>query len=105
MSTEIKRTYTVDQLGALGLPYENYLVRDSEDERRSYTNWRIIFCDTTDGSFWSIIRAEPKNDYGEPAWWYSYRSSEEIVARRVEPREVTVTQWCEVEADGAETAS
>jgi len=103
--TDLTRTYTADQLEELGLPWENYLVRDSEDERRSYTNWRIIFRDPADDTTWSIIRAEPKNEYGEPSWWYSYRSAEEIVARRVEPREVTTTQWFEVRAETGEAVS
>lgn len=105
MSIETKRTYTVDQLEALGLPYENYLARDNEDERRSYTNWRIIFRDPADDTTWSIIRAEPKNEMGEPAWWYSYDSCDKIVARRVEPREVTVTQWVEVKDKASKAVS
>lgn len=102
--TDLTRTYTADYLEDLGLPYENYLARDNEDERRSYTNWRIVFRDPADGTTWSIVRAEPKNDMGEPAWWYRYDSPDAIVARRVEPREVTVTQWVDV-ADEAKVAA
>jgi hypothetical protein len=97
--TTLTRTYTVDQLDTLGLPYENYLARDSEDERRSYTNWRIVFRDPADDTTWSIIRSEPKNEMGEPSWWYSYDDENSIVAKRVEVREVTVTQWVEVKTD------
>lgn len=105
MTTATKRTYTADQLEDLGLPWKNYLARDNEDERRSYTNWRIVFRDPADGTTWSIVRAEPKNEMGEPAWWYSYDSRDEIVARRVEAREVTTTQWVEVTDETAKAVS
>ncbi len=97
--SDLKRTYTADQLEALGLPWENYLARDSEDEHRWYINWRIIFRDPADDTTWSIIKTENKNENGELSWWYSYGSSGEIVAWRVEAREVTVTQRFEVKAD------
>jgi hypothetical protein len=96
--SELTRTYTVDQLEALGLPWDNVIARDSEDEHRWYINWRIIFRDPADGTTWSIVRSEDKTEMGEVNWWYSYDGPDAIIARRVEFREVTVTQWFEVTA-------
>jgi len=91
-----RRTYTADQLEALGLPWENVIARDSEDEHRWYINWRIIFRDPADDTTWSIIKSEEKGEMGALDWWHCYDSRDEIVAERVESRQVTVTQWFEV---------
>ena len=99
--TDNRRTYTAEQLAALGLPYENYLARDEDDEHRWYINWRIVFRDPADDTTWSIVHSDDKTDMGGLDWWYSYDSRDEIVAERVEPREVTVTQWVEVRDEAA----
>ena len=91
-----RRTYTAGQLEALGLPWENVIARDSEDEHRWYINWRIIFRDPADDTTWSIIKSEEKGEMGALDWWHCYDSRDEIVAERVESRQVTVTQWFEV---------
>lgn len=103
--TELKRTFTADQLEAVGLPWDNTLARDSEDEHRWYINWRIIFRDPADNTTWSIIKTEDKTEIADLDWWYSYDDRDTIVARRVEPREVTVTQWFEVRDDTAGSAT
>jgi hypothetical protein len=100
-----RRTYTADQLEALGLPWENVIARDSEDKHRWYINWRIIFRDLVDDTTWSIIKSEDKGEMDGVDWWHCYDSRDEIVARRVEPREVTVTQWFEVKNETAGTGA
>ena len=97
--TDLTRTYTADQLERLGLPWDNVLARFGEDEHRWYINWQIVFCDPADDTTWAITRSEDKGDNGELDWWYSYDSRDKIEAYRVEPREVTVTQWFKVKAE------
>lgn len=93
---DLTRTYTADQLEHLGLPWDNVLARFGEDEHRWYINWQIVFRDPADDTTWAITRSEDKGDNGDLDWWYSYANRDEIVAERVEPREVTVTQWVNV---------
>jgi len=99
--TELTRTYTVDQLEELGLPWDNVLARFGEDEHRWYINWQIVFRDPADDTTWAVTKTEDKGDNGDLPWWYCSNGPEEVEARRVEPREVTTTQWVEVKATEA----
>lgn len=101
MSTELRRTYTVDQLEALGLPWDNVLARFGEDEHRWYINWQVVFRDPADDTTWAITRSEDKGDNGDLDWWYCYGSRDKIEAYRVEAREVTTMQWFEVTPEQA----
>jgi hypothetical protein len=103
--TENRRTYTVDQLEALGLPWDNVLARFDEDEHRWYINWQIVFRDPADDTTWAITKTEDKTEIADLDWWYSYNNRDAIIARRVEPREVTVTQWFEVKNETAGSQS
>lgn len=96
---DLTRTYTADALAVLGLPWENYLARDDEDEHRWYVNWRIIFRDPADNTTWSIIRAEDKGEMDGVDWWNAYDSRDAIVAKRMDVRQVMVDEWFEVTAD------
>lgn len=98
---ETHRAYTVDELEALGLPWDNVLARDSEDQHRWYTLWRLVFRDPADGTHWAFWRAEDRGDNGEIPWYYAYdgfERPEKITCRRVEPREVTEIRWDYVKA-------
>lgn len=103
---ELTRTYTADQLEAIGVPYDKVLTRDSEDEHRWYILWRIVFRDPADNTTWAVLRAEDTTEMGEIPWWYAYDSEDKIEAKRVEVRQVLRDEWYEVTAEpeaGADT--
>lgn len=97
----VQRTYTADQLEEWDLPYPSkggvFIEERYDNEHRWYVVWRVVFRDPTDGTTWSILRANDKTEMGEVPWWYRYDNRDTITAVRVEPREVTRTEWFEVE--------
>lgn len=100
---DLTRTYTVAQLEAWDLPHPSstgaYLDEEYASGHRWYEVQRVIFRDPTDGTTWSLLRADPATEIQENDWWCRYRSAAEIVCKRVVPREVTVTKWFDATAD------
>jgi hypothetical protein len=98
--TELTRTYTAAQLEAIGVPHEDGVIGEMEyfQSHRWYTVHRVVFRDPADGTTWSVLRADPATESQENDWWDRYGSADRITARRVEPREVTRTEWFEVAA-------
>lgn len=99
----LTRTYTTAQLEAWDLPHPSstgiYLDEEYASSHRWYEVQRVIFRDPTDDTTWSLLRADPATEMQENPWWCRYASADEIVCKRVVPREVTVTKWFEATAD------
>lgn len=93
---ENTRSFTVDELEEMDVPWGNYVARDQEDKHRWYTLWRLVFQDPKDGTYWAFLRAEEHGESGEIPWYYAYGGFERdspVICRRVKSRVVTVVEW------------
>lgn len=99
---ELTRTYTAAQLEAWELPHPSstgaYIDEEYDAGHRWYEVQRVIFRDPTDGTTWSLLRADPATEMQENDWWCRYTGADAIVCKRVVAREVAVTKWFDATA-------
>ncbi len=93
------RTFTRDELNDLEVPWEGMLQEEFTHSSRWANHYTGVFAH--DGQHWQVAWQVEATELTDCDTWGDRR---EIVATRVELRDVTVQRWVPVEADGTVAA-